>query len=680
MSFSVFNLGRHIQEYNHHHKKQLSDDETFGIAALSVAALENHRQVANLFIGCASQANSLIEYDARYPMKQQLLQRSDPAGINLINNGVLVRSSLSLAQQKLAWHTEVQQMLKPSGAWQKLAADAVLNQSVEALQSIQLHWQQSSSFHHYSSGALAEAAEEHLLEIECYLLAMRRGLKKRRRKVPKKIRKDLQSYLTFELNKCREQQQQLCWAMLWRLQLAAENKNLYFDDVVLHCVKVLQQAGLWQRTIPVDFQSEGLSPSLLQRFHRYLECYGSKEQQKMLSELAWFKAPTLMVTLSYKQQHLLVPKSIAASKLVPTTYCHKRLFKRRWYRMNFFRQRLGLMAHVDQLSHISSQDVSFELSFLTNTFSSLSALEQELQDSDSAIKAWQPKGMLSYAHRASAKFAKKWFGFSCEIQRQIMQHKLRVVHEVRLKMEATVAASPNPNQLISRQYSQLLQVLVAEIEFALRDVVLTQETNNTFTQDCQKITELCERLQQITSQPQSVSRSAPMAEQESVSVRGVSQPRVAVSASQPSVAQSRAEGMVMGLSDVRIVEQSEQSFDRILNEIVQLSQQLSEQATLDSVRSLKEMVGRLFVDYVGFIAQCQDFSATKLFDQRLMRIEKVLLEYGDETISSRLKPLLAYRHNKDKWFIVKMRSQAYVKSFTGDSTQPGDAHVSIKAI
>lgn len=165
--------------------------------------------------------------------------------------------------------------------WEQLGSKTQLNQ-------LKMFWQRNSETNHLSYEALLVIKEDILPTLEHFNQLCVLERKYHRGSLPKKVSELLKAYQKEVRAYINSLRNQVCDAMLVRLQVISKSNNIYQGDVNFYLVNRLSHLGI-NLSEAINRKYKILTQQQFVTFHHYVNQYGTQQQKISLRRLPWFE-------------------------------------------------------------------------------------------------------------------------------------------------------------------------------------------------------------------------------------------------------------------------------------------------------------------------------------------------------------------------------------------------------
>lgn len=506
-------------------------------------------------------------------------------------------------------------------------------------------WLQNNKTSHLSSEAIVCAIQIILPVFENFYRLAETELRGNKHKLSSTVRFEFESYMNQLQQAIRYEQWLLCEAMLGRLEVASQKKDLEYDDITYSILEEMNN-----HFEPKDYQPRsGLKPEFFVLFHQYLAKNGNEKQRMRIKRLIWFNNP------NYKAEYIdnmliIVPKNLMQFG-VPTktsflsyfSYWHH--FRKDFYQKNF--HFLAQMALLDNNQYLSSEKL--EQLIKGKTWQQLLKMEQESLTLKAKVQLKAKSWLLRIFSPQQYAFFKKWLQCIDQGQQIIDVQKLNYAWRLAEQLKTRYTFEIDQGLLHSNQTKITLKELIISIEnsserFDNAELSRWHEIKSTF--EC--ILKLSNHQQQNQIEARELASSP------------LKSTRVILSSLQAEVRQLTREKTSVKTDYQSIVKFliKEEVFD-LANP--QLNFYLSELEVniLDPDLSIMELQQFWQMFFTTYLKTCLSKDSN---DQQLLKINDFILRLAPDLIRQRVSMLETNRQAQNK-FLYNTRCQALLFSF-----------------
>ncbi len=306
--------------------------------------------------------------------------------------------------------------------WQKWLLD---NGNKAKINGLHNFWKLNQTTNHISSMAIQASARLILPIFEEYYKLARTELKYYQSQLADKVSFKLKNYLNILANEIKQEKITLCDAMLSRLKVASNEKDITCDDITVCIIKELNQINI-PISINIKEPRHQLTPEIFNDFHHFILTQGSEKQQNKLKKLLWLKEDEHFSVFRVDNRPVIIPAAMRAySMLDNTKNFFSWLFPEKKFRANFFKEKFYLLARMRQLNNNQPQGQLPIMDFINSDYwQRLNEHENSLIQEGKNAKAQMIPWITKLFYFSRNPFLQAWQGAMGKCLTNVLELKL----------------------------------------------------------------------------------------------------------------------------------------------------------------------------------------------------------------------------------------------------------------
>lgn len=401
-------------------------------------------------------------------------------------------------QKMHRWYLEQNKILQGDEFWKKLSNACKNQRQLDRLNKLKTEWSQQARFSYYTTRALIEIAEELIPVFEHYHSLLSTELSIYKDKLPRNLIKQIESYLDLLSRAIFKEKHELSQAMLSRLMVASDSKDIQKDDVTIHLAARLKELGLLQEhhSIPQSYR-RGLNGTSFNYLQRYIANNGTSRQVSTLATLVWNKADENYNLIKYKNRQIPVPTEFKV-------YLHNKSFLQVVFNIagankKYLNQNVDLLCQIRFLPNPKDDFRSLFTFHENQKWQALIKLSADVKARFDICESKKPKGLLGRMLLADRlKFLNVWQDYLVQSEGSILNSMLGYASYVTTQLQTRLSLSLDQEKLCSKSFLNNLKKFNGELIEVINQLNLSCDSlpeYQTFYHEYQKVITLPEELE-----------------------------------------------------------------------------------------------------------------------------------------------------------------------------------------
>lgn len=641
MKFTPYPLEQLVRKLNNAEGTAYPADHSFGLHALEGDSLKHLAELCHAFDACALNTCGAMTSKKRGDVKKNIYADVRSDQFKATRDGL---SKIAQDDRKLRahnWYESNQRKLCGETLWTEFELGSQGTDAHRLVLNLKNWWRRQQDFAHYTSHGVWYVASTILKMLDEYEHYAAIDLMKKKKKIPSFVFDDYAKYLTEMRKKIDKTKEVLCWSMIARLQVADKMGDLSFDDVMMSLVWKLESLNLLKsKNGYLKEQRRGLSMNLFEAFHSYVLDNGNEAHEKALFQLSWFKELDRCGIFKTDKHVLVMPRELIQEGLVPKRVWLRFLFRHRYFRYKFFKNKLSLIASLEVMLRKEIDLTQMSIDGLKSLMNNLESSENELKMMDHQCSLWQPRWIFKYIFSSTNRFIEIWREYSSEKYKQLEEYRVNSI---------IIFCDQLLKQYTRRQ--SLIDIIPEQEVFYLIDK-LKQLCEQTIHERLQK------RLKNMLSK---MSTLKDCAVNESYGLSA----HPSITMKHRKIQISKSEGVLETANNIDLFNLEEQQFAKIVDSVGSAAKDIEARGMTKYSDVLADCLTNIFMQYLQYVILLVEKKSI-MHDKRSDYVEQMLLRVGQEHISARLEELKEIRKTKTALFSFQIKCESILFSYTED--------------
>lgn len=386
------------------------------------------------------------------------------------------------------WYVNQQATLNNDWQWKRLQGACVTREQKEKLLSLKTAWMKHANYSFYTSQALIAVIDHYLPVFEQYLSLLKSEYQINKNKLYWADRRHIKNYVAILTKQIQKLRQGIAQAMLARLKVASDTKDIHYDDVTYHLAHQLKNMKLLKENFTLPPQPRhDLSGSIFLQYHQFIQQFGTKQQIADLNKLSWYQTDEQHVLLQKNNHAVVIPKIFERDIKQPSIL--EKLFG--YHSRDFLQDQFPFITTLRFLPQ-PKNDFKSLFSFYPNAkWQALCQLVKQVEQQNNTAESQKPKGFWSrlFGHHKQ-KFLSNWQVYLGEQQKQIVEVMLDYATFINEQLKTRLTLELDSEELCTSDFQSHLKKFVEELQAAVSHVNLSVDNTlryQTFIQTVERV-------------------------------------------------------------------------------------------------------------------------------------------------------------------------------------------------
>jgi hypothetical protein len=663
MKFLPFDLDQHLLRYNQTEETSLKRNDFEFLRALSPESIHSFTLATELLKKSSSLGiQPLMGSESNFldNVKTQLTDK-DYQGVRFS----IYKLGEFIGKNDLqAWYIEQQRRLSNPDLWDQIASNPKANRVKKPLIALKNQWlSEQAQYSGHNISALWFVANNIVDFFENYYRYAELEFRQHRSKIPQALKESYETYLSNAKKSLYEFRNDLCQAMLIRLQLATASGNITYNDHVHYTANWLLNTGLisQQHGLPRS-QRNDLTPHFFHQLITYIIQHGSETHKESICKLSLFACDGDYIAWRNKTSLILVPTVFYERKLVPESApWFPRLFINRYFRYHFFEKNLWLFSSLRSLSRYP-----IVINRIDNVIDHLKIIEGNLNEASTEIQAKKFVGIQRLIHYKTILFTHEWSEYQREAKISLATKKIAIIHSIHQHIAAhkTIGLDYDKIKSLLYEVSEALAIIhmpqdqCEQFYFFKSELLcfLSATTSATTTDSAQST----ESKNPFGERPASTEAAQTQASTNPFGERPLSTNPFDAPSELPATTDNT---LIELLSNLKLMELDKDNFEEMMSSITRSMKAIYNLNSSIKQRALQNAIEKVFTHYLKKCAALNTMSDYEKYHDKFLAIEQLLVTFSADHIKTRVQAITELRQKPDYWFVFQLKCRSYLASF-----------------